>query len=582
VYGGQPETSTPPRGSSRHGKRGKRRPILIGVTAVVLAIVAGIGAFVEFGHKAPVYTTGFVPTGSTPTQDAQQITAAFLHAWHTGDFATAAKYTNNPAAASAALAVYQKDLHLRSLSGSVSGVTAAPVGAAPTPTASADAATMPPQSVKFAITVSIAAADGAKALRGTWSYHSSLVTYQQPKTPVWYIVWNPDVVAPNLTAKTHLAAISVPPKVLAVTDSSGNYGLETYNDVGLSNIARLMKQAAPPGKGKPGLDVEIQTAAGKAVANSAATVVPTTNVDTLTTTIDQQAETAAVNAVAMHKMSSMVVIQPSTGHILAIANNNGFNDFALTAEVAPGSTMKVITSTALFNGGVLNPNTPVECPKVYTVQGITYHNDQGETLPAGTPFITDFAQSCNNAFSSQWPHLSGQLAGTAKQYYGLNQKWDIGISGISASYFNAPADASGSELAQEAFGQGSLTASPLAMASVAATVDFGAFKQPILLAGTKQATARPLPASTDADLKQLMQAVVTSGTAAGLGFGPTVYGKTGTADIQPPGVKTAEKPNSWFIAFDTSKDVAIACLVLNSGYGAKVAAPEVKAFLDSF
>src|SRR6185437_11580600 len=179
--------------------------------------------------------------------------------------------------------------------------------------------------------------------------------------------------------------------------------------------------------------------------------------------ITQQAESAARSAVAMHKNSSMVIIQPSTGHILAIANNDGFNDFALTAQVAPGSTMKVITSAALFNAGVLNPNSPVACPAKYTVQGITYHNDKGETLPAGTPFVTDFAQSCNNAFTTQWPHLSGQLAGTAKEYFGLNQKWDIGITGLSAAYFNAPASASGSELAEEAFGQGKLTASPLAM-----------------------------------------------------------------------------------------------------------------------
>ena len=34
----------------------------------------------------------------------------------------------------------------------------------------------------------------------------------------------------------------------------------------------------------------------------------------------------------MHKQSSMMVIQPSTGQILAIANNAGFNDFALTAR----------------------------------------------------------------------------------------------------------------------------------------------------------------------------------------------------------------------------------------------------------
>ena len=62
----------------------------------------------------------------------------------------------------------------------------------------------------------------------------------------------------------------------------------------------------------------------------------------LTTTIDAKAEAAARAAVAMRQNSSMVAIQPSTGNILAIANNAGYNDFALTAQVAPGSTMKVI------------------------------------------------------------------------------------------------------------------------------------------------------------------------------------------------------------------------------------------------
>jgi cell division protein FtsI/penicillin-binding protein 2 len=239
--------------------------------------------------------------------------------------------------------------------------------------------------------------------------------------------------------------------------------------------------------------------------------------------------------------------------------------------------MKVITSAALLNAGVLTPQSPVACPSAYTVTGITYHNDQGEALPDGTPFSTDFAQSCNNAFTTQWPHLSGKLASTAKDYFGLNQKWNIGIGGLSASYFNAPASASGSELAQEAFGEGSLVASPIAMASVAATVDTGTFKQPILTPKAPQVTAKPLPAATDAALKEMMRDVVTSGTAAGLGFGPTVYAKTGTADIQGQ-----DQPNSWLIAFDPTKDIAVGCLVVNAGYGAQFAGPEVSAFLQAY
>jgi cell division protein FtsI/penicillin-binding protein 2 len=273
----------------------------------------------------------------------------------------------------------------------------------------------------------------------------------------------------------------------------------------------------------------------------------------------------------------MVVIQPSTGKILAIANNAQQNDFALTAQVAPGSTMKIITSTALLNAGLATANTGVSCPSTYTVQGITYHNDQGESEPAGTPLAYDFAKSCNNAFSQWWPHLSGKLASTAKDYFGLDQKWNIGIGNLTGSYFNAPASASGSELAQEAFGEGQLVASPIAMASVAATVDTGTFKQPILTATAKQVTAKPLPAATDAGLKQMMRAVVTQGTGAGLGFGSTVYAKTGTADIQGQ-----DQPNSWLVAFDPTKDVAVACLVVNAGYGAQFAGPEVSSFLNAY
>ena len=150
-------------------------------------------------------------------------------------------------------------------------------------------------------------------------------------------------------------------------------------------------------------------------------------------------------------------------------------------------------------------------------------------------------------------------------------------SDLSASYFNAPSSATGSELAQEAFGEGSLIASPIAMASVAATVDNGTFKQPILVDGIKQLTATPLPASTDSQLKEMMRDVVTSGTAAGLGFGPDVYAKTGTADIQGQ-----DQPNSWLVAFDPSKDVAVGTLVVNAGYGAQFAGPEAAAFLSNY
>ncbi len=510
--------------------------------------------------------TGFLPTGSSAGQDAQQTARAFLRAWDAGDLKQAADYTNHPALAMAAMTAFRIDLDLRKL-------TAAARSAAAVPASPAD----PREEVTYAASASLAVPDGDGAVEGTWHYHASLITYQARNSQYWYVDWAPDDLAPRLTESAHLATVVIAPRATSVTDANGN-DLTSYGDAGLDNIAAGLEASPPLGRGSPGLDVEVRTRAGKPLRHSRVVVVAPKNVAGVATTIDPAAEQAARSAVTAHKDSSMVVIQPSTGRILAVANNAGFNDFALTAAVAPGSTMKTVTSTALFNEGVLTPASHVMCPKAFTIQGITYHNDNGESEPASTPFITDFAQSCNNAFSTQWAHLTnGRLAGTARQYYGLDQKWDIGIGSVSASYFNAPPSASGSELAQEAFGEGELTASPLAMASIAATIDSGRFRQPYVAAGGPLVTAKPLPADTDAWLKQMMRAVVTSGTAAPVGFGPDVYAKTGTADIDGQG-----EPNSWLIAFEPSKDVAVACLVVDAGYGAQFAGPEVKAFLDSY
>jgi transpeptidase family protein/MecA-like transpeptidase family protein len=559
VYGGSPQQPQPPV---------KRRTVVVMVTAGVLAVlvVALVLVLTVFKPGSGTPTYGIIPNGSSAQQNGEQVAAAFLTAWQEGDLTKAANYTDSHAAAAAALATYAKDLNVKNFAATPGAVT----------DAAGSTTAQPRESVTFAVSASVAAGSGQAAVRGKWAYHSKLVAYQQANSSVWFVKWQPDVVAPNLTTATHLAAVTVPPTVSMVTDASGA-NLTRYGDAGLNTIAGLLKTSAPATEGaKPGLNVQIETKSGQPVPNSQAILIAPGNYPTVSTTINAKAEAAARSAVGMHKQSSMIAIQPSTGQILAIANNAEQNDFALTAKVAPGSTMKVITSAALLNAGVLTPQTPVACPAAFTIQGITYHNDQNESEPPGTPFATDFAQSCNNAFTTQWSHLSGKLASTAKDYFGLNQEWNIGIGNLSASYFNAPASASGSELAQEAFGEGSLIASPIAMASVAATVESGTFKQPILTTTAKQVTAKPLPAATDAGLKQMMRAVVTSGTGAGLGFGPNVYAKTGTADIQGQ-----DQPNSWLIAFDPTKDVAVGCLVVNAGYGAQFAGPEVAAFLNA-
>ena len=115
---------------------------------------------------------------------------------------------------------------------------------------------------------------------------------------------------------------------------------------------------------------------------------------------------------------------------------------------------------------------------------------------------------------------------------------------------------------------------PLTMASVAATVATGNFKQPILLPSQKQVAATPLPAAVDSQLKTLMRGVVTNGTASSLrGISPTLGAKTGTAERQDDSL------DSWMIAMDPQHDIAVACVVLDGGFGNAKSGPAIKAML---
>jgi cell division protein FtsI/penicillin-binding protein 2 len=389
-----------------------------------------------------------------------------------------------------------------------------------------------------------------------------------------------------MTATEKVVSAPVAPTASKVVDDSGN-DLSTATDPGVRNIAAALKKDAPSGQGTPGVQVELEKADGTVIPGTADVLRQPVDTGAVTTTIDAKVEAAAQAAVATHANSSMVVIRPSTGAILAVANNDGQNDFALTARVAPGSTNKIITSTALLaNGLIASPSTPDECPAALNVNGTVFHNDTGMSEPASTPFLTDFAVSCNDAFAKWYNRIGGTtLAQTAQKYYGLNEQWNFG-TGEAGPYYRLPSSASNGELAQELFGQGQIEAAPLAMASVAATVDTGDFKQPIVVPGQAQVSATPLPANVKQDLWQLMQAVTTQpdGTAYNVftGVNSTVYGKTGTADVGGgSGTAAQAKPNSWMVVFDPSLDLAIGCVALDSGYGASIAGPEEASVLKA-
>jgi hypothetical protein len=571
-----------------------------GIAALAAILIVHQAGLSRRNRNGAAAAGGFQPTATTVAGDAEQTAAAFLAAWQSGNFQQAAQYTDDPAAALTALTSYKNGLNLAGLQLAAQNSTADTNTAAAGSNASASP--VPAGTVSFSVSATVglpttaagspasaspsaaAVSASSASVTGTWSYTSKLTAYQ--KNGGWWIKWAPSLVAPNLTATEKVVSVALAPTASKVVDDAGN-DLSTATDPGVKNIAAALKKNAPSGQGTPGIEVALEKPDGTVIPTTADVLRQPVDTGVVTTTFDAKVEAAAQAAVATHANSSMVVIRPSTGAILAVANNDGQNDFALTARVAPGSTNKIITSTALLAGGLIaSPATPDECPASLNVNGTVFHNDTGMSEPASTPFLTDFAVSCNDAFA-KWYNQIGDttLAQTAQKYYGLNEQWNFG-TGEAGPYYTLPASASNGELAQELFGQGQIEAAPLAMASVAATVDTGDFKQPIVVPGQAQISATPLPANVKQDLWQLMQAVTTQpdGTAYNVftGVNSAVYGKTGTADVGGGnGAAAQQKPNSWMVVFDPTLDVAIGAVALDAGYGASVAGPEEAAVLKA-
>lgn len=297
-------------------------------------------------------------------------------------------------------------------------------------------------------------------------------------------------------------------------------------------------------------------------------------------TIDEKTQTAADAALATQKQpSSLIAIKISDGSVLAVANgpDGGTVNTALTGQVPPGSTFKTVSAYGLLSKKAVTATTTVACPKNATVDGHEFKNSGGEVF-GNVQFHVDYAKSCNTAFVGLSPKLGADGLQQASAALGLGQQWDLGVDAFSGKV--SPAD-SPTELAAATFGQGATAVSPISMASVAAAVARGQFKQPKLVldpAPAKPAADGPQldPAAVGA-LRSMMREVVTGGTGVALKDvkGKPVSGKTGTAEFD----EKTKDTHSWFIGFQG--DVAFAVMVQKGGAGAEAAVPIVKNFLNA-
>ncbi len=299
-------------------------------------------------------------------------------------------------------------------------------------------------------------------------------------------------------------------------------------------------------------------------------------------TLDVDLQAAAERALSgVGPSAALVAVRPSDGAILAAANGPGADGYnlATVGQAAPGSTFKTVSSLALLRAG-LTPQTTVPCTSEVVVDGKAFKNYDG--YPSGAlgdiPLSAAVANSCNTAFIANAGELAdGDLAGAAASL-GLGIDQDLGFP---AYLGQVPPPKSETGAAADLIGQGGILASPMAMATVMASIQAGRTVVPRLVTSVEVAVpdeAAPLAKREVTALRSMLRGVVTSGSGRGLADvpGPPILAKTGTAEFERNGKLLL---HAWMVA--AQGDLAVAAYVDEGASGSGTAGPILEEFLRS-
>lgn len=544
--------------------RDTQKMALIGGAAAVVVAATGFGVYAlaggdgDDGGKGSVASSdgkGKPKVEQGPPSAAEVRTTAkrFLTAWSAGNAREAAKLTDEKAQAAESLKGFRDEAH-------ISKVKFSP-----------DSASGP--EVPFTVTAQIAYLQQ----RSTWSYPSSLKVVRDKKSGDAVVEWKPSVLYPKLKDGQSIRTGKAGTPPIKAVDRNGAALTKEEHPMLASILDDLRKRYGGKTNGTPGVETRIVDAKGNDTGTTLRTLSKGTP-GTLKTTLDKDMQVAAEQSVKGKRKASAVAVQPSTGEVRAVANSPaGSYNSAIRGSFAPGSTMKVISAEMLMDKGLAAPEKEHPCPKYVEYGGWKFHNDDKFEIKNGT-FAQSFARSCNTAFISQAKELKdSDLSAEARDVFGIGRNWQVGTGTFDGS---VPVQ-SDAQMASGLIGQGAVRMNPLNMASVAATVQSGTFRQPVIVSPslddrTIAKAARSMKPKVHSDLKGLMKLTASSGTAAEpmAGLSGDCGAKTGSAEVDGQ-----KKPNAWFTAYNG--DMAAAAVVPASGHGNENAGPVVRKILDA-
>jgi hypothetical protein len=291
--------------------------------------------------------------------------------------------------------------------------------------------------------------------------------------------------------------------------------------------------------------------------------VPAKPTPSISLTLDRGIQDAAQHAVdGQWRKAMLVVIKPSTGAILGVAQNaaaDADGPAATTGLYPPGSTFKIVTAGAAIQRNMATPNTLLGCPGQIDIGDRTIPNYNRFDL--GTvPMAKAFANSCNTTFAELASRMPPKALTDAASQFGIGA--DFTIEGLTTVTGTVPPTVNLAERTEDGFGQGKVLVTPFGMALAAATVAAGTTPTPHLIVGSQTTETGENPPAAPAildGLRSMMRLVVTNGTAREIDSVGEVYGKTGEAEFEGGS-------HAWFAGY--RGDLAFAALIVGGGSSA--------------
>ena len=341
----------------------------------------------------------------------------------------------------------------------------------------------------------------------------------------------------------------------------GQGGLEESLDDALGGLPRVRLVASPSAPGSP----------ARILARK-----PGRKPRDVVTTIDPDLQDASALALGS-RYGGIVVLDPRSGAVRADAG------LGMDALQPPGSSFKTVTASAALTAGTAALTDTYPYEKFVVLNGWHLRNFHHELC--GGSFVQAFADSCNSVFAPVADEVGAKRLVAMAHAFGFNERPTIAYPVPMSTTRKPEQMPSDLSLGVAGIGQGGVIASPLQMASVAQTIASRGLRHPPFIVHSprvlrdKQEPVKAIGRRVAGEVTQMMEAVVSYGTGTSAAIsGITVAGKTGTAEVGP-----GRPSDAWFIAFAPADAprIAVAVLIVNGGVGGDVAAPIARQVLEA-